>query len=158
MENAVKALLMAAGVLIGMMILSLGVSLYTSLSGYVESTQNEIIANEIRQFNNQFTKFINYNEDTNAMEFTLTIHDIVTAANTAYENNKHYQISNHREENYYVTVKLDGVVLEKNITSNSANMLLNGLGQEYKCSSADIKISQITGRVYEVNFYKYNTI
>lgn len=154
MENAVKALLMAAGVLIGMMILSLGVSLYTSLSGYVESTQNEIIANEIREFNNQFTKFINYNENTHVVEFKLTIQDIVTAANTANENNQQYKLTNHEDGNYYVTVKLDGVPLEKNITSKSAQMLLDNLGQEYKCSSTDVKISQITGRVYEVNFYK----
>lgn len=146
MENAVKALLVAAGVLIGIMILTLGVSLYTSLSGYIESTQNEIIANETLKFNNQFTKFINYNEDADIVEFTLTIQDIVTVANTAYENNK--------QGNDYVAVKLDGVVLEKNITSNSAEILSNALGQEYKCSSTDIKISQITGRVYEVNFYK----
>ena len=39
MENAAKALLIASGVMIGIMILSLGISLYTSMSGYVESMQ-----------------------------------------------------------------------------------------------------------------------
>ena len=42
MENATKALMIASGVLIGVMIISLGISLYASLSGYVESSQEDM--------------------------------------------------------------------------------------------------------------------
>lgn len=155
MENAVKALLIAAGVLMGMMIVSIGVSLYTSLSEYVESTQNEIAMTELQQFNDQFFKYINYNDSTRTTEFTITIQDVVTAANTARENNKFYDLSEYKDGSYYVIVKLNGTALENIITSNSAEILLNGLGQEYKCGSTDVLISQTTGRVYEVNFYTY---
>ena len=156
MENAVKALLIAAGVLMGMVIVSIGVNLYSSLSKYVELTQNEIAMTELQQFNDQFFKYINYNENaTNPRQFALTIQDIVTAANIAYENNQFYGLTEYKDGSYYVIVKLDGKSLEKNITSNSAQLLLNGLGYEYRCSSTDVRISAITGRVYEVNFYTY---
>ena len=144
MENATKAMLMAAGVLIGLMVISLGISLYVSLSDYVESTQNEIAMTEIKEFNKQFTQYINYNAMSNTVEYALTIQDIVTAANMAYENNL--------KTDYYVTVKLDGVVLEKTITSETSKLLQNGLGKEYKCDSTDIKISEKTGRVCEIKF------
>ena len=45
MENAVKALYMAAGVLIGIMILSLAVVLFSSLQGYMEETNKQIMFN-----------------------------------------------------------------------------------------------------------------
>ena len=156
MENATKALLMAAGVLIGLMVISLGVSLYMSLSEYVESTQDEIAMTEIKEFNEQFTKYINCNAD-GSIEYTLTIQDIVTAANIAYENNQIYDLQEHKEGNYYVTVKLSDnelgeIELEKTITSTAATLLQNGLGKEYKCQSIDVKTSEITGRVYELKF------
>lgn len=152
MENAVKALLIAAGVLMGIVIVSLGVSLYSSLNKYVESTQNEIVMSELQKFNDQFFKYVNYNDTTKTSNFALTIQDVVTAANIAYENNQFYELPEYKDGSYYVIVKLDGTSLEKNITSNSATILQNGLGQKYKCSSADVKISSITGRVYEINF------
>lgn len=154
MENAVKALLMAAGVLIGVMILSLGVSLFSALSEYVEKSQNEIVSKEIQQFNNRFIKYINCNKNTDEVNFTLTIQDIVTAANTAYENNKKYEFTEQENDNYYVTIKLGENVLEGNINSKSTKILLNGLGKEYKCSIEDVKINEVTGRVYEVNFHE----
>ena len=155
MENAVKALLMAAGVLMGVLILSLGASLYSSLSGYVQSVEENIASKEIQQFNQQFTRYINYNEDTHEKKFTLTIQDIVTAANIAYENNLKYGLADvdNNGNNYRVTITLDGNALENIINSESARILTNGLEQEYKCSSEDIEISTTTGRVFEVNFF-----
>lgn len=147
MENAVKALIIVAGVLIGAMILSLGVSLYSSLGEYVQITQEGITSKEIQRFNGQFTKYINYNSDTGEFDFTLTIQDIVTAANTAYENNTN--------DDYYVTINMTGYAnLERTINSNSVEVLQNGLGKEYKCTHTDVKFDSITGRVCEVNFYE----
>lgn len=148
MENATKALLMAAGVLIGIMIISLGVCLYASLGEYVESTQEEVTIKEIQQFNEQFFRYINYDDDTKITEFILTIQDIVTAANTAYENNS--------KTDYYVTINMPGITnLEDKINEKSAEILSDGLGKEYKCSPGDVKINATTNRVYEVNFSEY---
>lgn len=154
MENATKALLIAACVLVGIMVLSLGVSLYSSLSSYVESVQEDIASNEIKQFNEQFIKYINCNDGTN-IDFTLTIQDIVTAANTAHENNLKYNLEISAESNYYVKINMPGKSgLEKDITSDSADILKNNIENEYKCSQSDVKISTKTGRVYEVTFHE----
>ena len=76
MENATKALLIAAGVLIGIMVISLGVSLYVSLGSYVDSTKEQLELNEISKFNTQFLKYNNTILDESGSEvpsFTLRI-------------------------------------------------------------------------------------
>ena len=146
MENAANALLIAAGVLVGVMILSLGIGLYTSLAQYAEKTQTDMATTEVQQFNEQYIKYINYSGDTK--EFTLTIHDVVTAASTAYENNLN--------DGYYVTVNLQGYPsnLEQRINVETTKILEEGLNMEYKCTIEDVKINPNTGRVYEINFSK----
>lgn len=78
MENASKALLMAAGILIGILIISLMVVLFISSTSvnkeYEQTKQSEVV----QQFNVNFTKFVGKN---------LTIHDVVTICNFAKSNN-----------------------------------------------------------------------
>lgn len=80
MENASKALLMAAGILIGVLLLALLVTLFSSarsLSNQYEATQK---SEAIQQFNVNFTKYLGQE---------LTIHQVVTICNFAKkENNK----------------------------------------------------------------------
>ena len=169
MENATKALLIAAGVLIGIMILSLGVSLYVSLGSYVDSTKEQLELNEISKFNTQFLKYNNTILDESGNEvpsFTLRIQDVVTAANIAYENNKNLGDINGEanENNLYVAVnvKYNGSQqlnnIQRTINSqdtnvwNSSKLLSSDSGHQYTCYTANIKISNITGRVYEINF------
>ena len=57
MENATKALLIAAGVLIGMIILSMGVYLFSGISSYMSETQEIIENNAINKFNTQFFNY-----------------------------------------------------------------------------------------------------
>lgn len=169
MENATKALLIAAGVLIGIMVLSLGVSLYVSLGSYVDSTKEQLETNEISKFNTQFLKYNNtiVNESGNeVVSFRVGIQDVVTAANIAYENNKNLGDINGEanENNLYVAVnvKYNGSQqlnnIQQTINSQDTNVwssskLLSGdNGYQYTCYTANIKISNITGRVYEINF------
>lgn len=169
MENATKALLIAAGVLIGIMVLSLGVSLYVSLGSYVDSTKEQLAENEIAKFNTQFFKYNNTvldNSGNEVVSFRVGIQDVVTAANIAYENNKSlgdiYGEAN--ENNLYVAVnvKYNGTQqlnnIQKDINSqnpdvwNSSKLLSGDNGYQYTCYTANIKISNKTGRVYEINF------
>ena len=158
MENAVQALIIAAGVLIGVMILSLGISLYSSLGGYITKTQEQAISKEIQQFNEQFLKYINCNDSTSEVEFVLKIQDIVTAANSAYENNQKYGLTEQSGSNNYVTINIKSQInnLEKTINTNSVTLLSQETLQksEYKCTPQDVKINKVTGRVCEVNFTK----
>ena len=80
MENATKALLMAAGVLIGIVILSLGVYLYGTIGNYVQMSQEEMNNQALIKFN---TQFYNYTAIENQQ---YTFQDIITIANIAYEN------------------------------------------------------------------------
>ena len=158
MENAVKALLIAAGVLIGGMILSLAVSLYTSLGEYTNIAQKEAETKVLQQFNEQFLKYINCNDSSSEVEFVLKIQDIVTAANAAYENNQKYELTEQNGSNYYVTINIKSQFtnLEKTINADSVKLLSEEtlLKSEYRCTSSDVKINSVTGRVYEVNFTK----
>ena len=95
MENAVQALLIAAGVLIGIMVISLGVTLFGSLGDYIGNTQEQIDANAVQIFNEQFTRYI---------DVSLTIQDVVTAANTAFESNTNYGLTEPSDTNYYIII------------------------------------------------------
>ena len=175
MEDASKALMIAAGVLIGMLILSLGVYLYYSLGTYITANQETMNTNELNQFNTQFIKYINYEEqtgpiDVNKIEFELTIHDVVTVANLAYENNQKYNMTslteNYDETTLYLTVnadiaKEDGTIeyrqhLEKIINTESADILKNNnnINQKYICRTSDISYSSVTGRICSISFTK----
>ena len=173
MENATKALLIAAGVLIGIMIISLGVVLYYSLQGYVAETQQTMEENAISKFNTQFLKYINMTEDSSGaiilngkkynMDFRLRLQDVITAANIAYENNKQLgleegQTADANENNLYVRVnaKINGTTqvnsIEKDINEKASEWLQQDNDYEYKCTDIDVKISEKTGRVYEITF------
>ena len=60
MENATKALLIAAGVLIGMIILSIGVYLFSTISEYISETQDDIENIAINKFNTDTKKEIEF--------------------------------------------------------------------------------------------------
>jgi len=149
MENSAKALLIAAGVLIGIMIISLGIALYSELETYVEATHDRIRDNEINSFNAQFTKYLDYE--------TLTIQDVVTAANLAYENNISYNIRDNadinsargNESRLYVAVYIDGIAIEHDIHNKATELLTDKAEKTYKCN---VEFSTKTGRVYKVNF------
>lgn len=167
MENATKALMIAAGVLMGMMILSLFVYLYYSLGTYITSNQEKMDSDELNKFNVQFINYINTDETGN-IEFDLTIHDVVTAANIAYENNRKYNLTSatetYDESTLYVEVKADikendgtektAKSLEKDINITSADILKNNLDKKYKCTISDVVFSNVTSRVCKITFEK----
>lgn len=77
MENASKALLMAAGVLVGILVLALMITMFLSsrdLSSVYSETKN---SEAIQQFNVNFTKYIGQE---------LNINQVVTICNFAIEN------------------------------------------------------------------------
>ena len=80
METASKALLMAAGVLIGILILTLMVTLFLS-AREVSSRHDQVKkTEEVEQFNANFTKYVGKD---------ITMHQVITINNLAkIENNK----------------------------------------------------------------------
>ena len=83
MENANKALLMAGGVLLGVLIISLAVYVFLTFSNFGESYDNRQSTVELSMYNNKFER---YDRDD------LTIHDIISVANLALEYKKNYDV------------------------------------------------------------------
>ena len=160
MENAVKAMYIAAGILIGILILTLGVTLFASLQSYVESSQDQIRFNDISSFNAKFTGYIN-SDDGHSTTFDLVIQDVISAANLAYENNVQLNYDAYSDENdkaqpkpgnLYVAVYLDGNRVDG--TDTKEVLSANTGNTRYICSSTDIKYNENSGRVCEVWFKK----
>lgn len=159
MENASKALLMAGGVLLGILILSLAVYLFSNFGGASSRIHDNIEENQTAQFNSQFTKYVG-NEN-------VTIHDVVTMANLATENNKYYEMPKRGSiasgSDNYITVLLDGIQIEygygnsqSEITQRYNNLLteqvdaITNASSELKKYNVQVETSDITKRVYIV--------
>ena len=158
MENAVKAMYIAAGVLIGILILTLGVTLFASLQSYVESSKDQIRFNDINSFNAKFTGYIN-SDDGHSTTFDLVIQDVISAANLAYENNVQLNYDAYSDENdkaqpkpgnLYVAVYLDNNRVDG--TDTKEVLSANTGTTRYICSSTDIQYNENSGRVCTVKF------
>ena len=157
MENASKALLMAAGELMGVVILSLAAYLFVTFSSSADDVKSEIANNQLNKFNSQFLAY-EQRED-------LTVYDILTAVNLAENNNKYYQLE--PGDTNYITVKVDNSVvnstdIEKKIKPESlekeGEMKEDNLGgKSLKNYICNVLLSDITGRVNAVNFSSNKT-
>ena len=161
MENATQALIIAGGVLIGIILLSIAAYLGLTMSEYVANTQQQINRNEVNQFNQQF---IGYEGLTN-----LTIQDVITAKNLALEENKKifgYNPQNDRagNDNDFIDVEIYDNGQKINILNESLNLpipdsdkkctnenLLNKyLGYKFECT--EVELHQFSGRVNMIKF------
>lgn len=80
MDNAAKALLMAAEILIAILILTLAVYAFVYYSDVAVTYEKSRQEQEIQKFNTQFTKYLGTEE--------VTIQDIVTLVHIAQDYNK----------------------------------------------------------------------
>lgn len=161
MENASKALLMAAAVLIGMMIISLAVYLYMNFGGTSAQIRNSIEQNQINNFNNQFTKYEGRTD--------VTIYDVVSLVNLATQNNKQNELVKRNTqatgEDNYISIVLNGVCIEGGSNSDTQTLTNQNnerikqqvndyLNNNVEMPLYDVKtsISNVTGRVYKVVF------
>ena len=156
MENTVKALYIAAGVLMGVMILSLAVVLFSSLQSYVDNSNNQIKFNELTRFNSKYTKYINI--ENGVKQFDLTIHDIVTVASEAYEDNSSYDPDPVQwavgPSSLYIAIWLDGTRIDTTIRDNMVELLETNTENTYRCESNNVVYSDNTGRICQMSFSK----
>jgi len=80
MENATNGLMMAGGILIGILVVSLFVYMFTTIGGISKDFQEDIDATAIQKFNEPFERYIN-RED-------LGPHDLLTIQNLVDEVNE----------------------------------------------------------------------
>ena len=145
MENASKALLMAAGVLIGVLILSLAVYLFANFGTASAEIHKQKDMNEINKFNTQFTSYEGKE---------CTIHDIISVVNiqSGQQNLQKYLLNT-------TTSKIDNDKVNELIKNDSNNLKYytdsNGEQQislqKYTCTTI---INTTTQRVQTVTFKK----
>ena len=116
MENASKALMMAAGVLIGLLILSLAVFLFTNFGAASAEAHRQNEENQINQFNAQFTVY----EGTGKKSANLSsMINKVTMSNGGSENK--------------VLIEFDGKLYEEAEINNIVDLLSATDTYEVKC-------------------------
>lgn len=147
MENASRALLMAASVLVGILIISIGVALFSSFAGSSKNIIDKIEENKITEFNNKFFKYYGEGKE-------VTAHDVITIVNAARQNNKELEGSSSPD---YIRIQLnsDNKFENKNeqtyIQFIKDNMLVKDENGNYtktklfECTQIDI--SEKTGKV-----------
>ncbi len=161
MENATKALIMAAGVLLGVLILSLGIYLFSIFGQYSANAYETMKKNQITQFNSQFFKYygnITYSDEkekTITKPIQCTAHDIISIANLAQQNNTQFQITDEEQasdQTRYIQVDIKKVSknIEKWEETEKINFLKDNASKNYKCSS--ILTNNVTNRVNYIQF------
>lgn len=156
MENASKALIMAATILMSVVIVSLGVYLATALSSYASEVDEQTRINQISQFNSQFLTYLNKE---------VTIHDIITVANLAKENNDYYGLTSltsgtSEGKTLYIQVSVQGISSNfenesasfANDTSQMQGQIDSTTGELKKYICEEVSISEYTERVYYISF------
>lgn len=89
MENASKALLIAASILIAILILTIATRLFKSASSVTKSYDKRMETVQAATFNANFNKFIGgvLDEHNNEKQKYATIYDVISTANFAYDYN-----------------------------------------------------------------------
>lgn len=137
MENASKALIMAGGVLIGILVLSLAVYLFANFGATAANIHSQIEEQQVVEFNAQFTKY----------QQNATIYDIITLNNLAKQNNENYD----NDSDYTITIKIGSYSLsgsEKDLIEENTD---NGNLTYFKCQEINYHTN---GRVKSMNFTK----
>lgn len=128
MENAVKALIMVAGLIIGVLVIGLLVYLFRIGGNVASNYEQSMSEGEIASFNAKFEKYItklNTNPEANSgtnngynnlfIQQSNSIHDIVSVINLAYDTNAQLKSSNstdglqvelHADRNYYMNAQI----------------------------------------------------
>lgn len=91
MENATKALLIAGSVLIAILIIAVGLRIFNSTQGTVESAQTTMNSTDVTMFNSQFTPYIGNNKTKNEI---IQLTNKVIASNASSKHNVTMNIIN----------------------------------------------------------------
>lgn len=163
MENATRAFIMAAGVLLGVLILSLGIYLFSIFGQYSANAYETMEKNQITQFNSQFFKYygnityIDEKEKTITKPIECTAHDIISIVNLAEQNNTQFQLTNEEhasDETRYIQVDIGKNKKNQNVEkwseTDKINFLKENADKSYKCSA--VLTNSVTSRVNHIKF------
>lgn len=103
MENASKALLIAGAVLIVILLIGIGMLIYSKATGVVDTAASSMNTQEIQMFNSQFTPYEGMQKGASVKSLISTI----IANNATYKDNSNKQIQQfdfHSKQNSGETV------------------------------------------------------
>ena len=131
MENATNGLIMAGSVLVGVIIISLFVYMFSSMGGIAKEFQENIDLGAVQKFNEPFEKYIG-RED-------LTVHDLLTVYNLVNQVNNEADMK---------IIELKGITTQdiKNISAFLSNQ------KTYKLLSENVKYSTETQKINYIEF------
>ena len=115
MENASKALIIAGGMLIALMVASLFVYLFTVYGNNTKEMYSKIYENQKTEALNQYTKYEGSSENT--------IYDVVSVINKAQDNNNSLNLS--PGDRGYITVAIVGGVSIHGINNSNLQNVSN---------------------------------
>ena len=134
MENASKALLIAGGILITILILTIGVYLVGNLSKASDSYVQTLDTNEVRKYNSNFEIYAGRND--------ITIQEIITAIGVVQQTGR----------NTEVYVKNDSLIGNSNITTMSESKKTELLTQRIAKEVLDTNNNPKTTNTYRCSF------
>lgn len=142
MENASKALIIAGGILLAMMILSLMVYMGTTMNDMAESQDRQTLAQQTKEFNDSYLAY-------NKTRMYGT--DVITVVNKAIDYNKRLDTD---DEEYFINISLD---LKTDFETTSEKVTIYGDGrQEYSAPVRNGNISLKKG-IYDVKVREGST-
>lgn len=156
MENASKALIMAGGVLIGLLIISLAVYLFVDFGRTAADINNQNAEQQIVEFNSKFTKYESYKD--NDGNWKTTIYDIISLAGYAKENNEYYNESSDEQ----ISVNIIGNPVKNNIQQLSdyksimSQYMYDGSGTTLRKFSCESISYNTKGKIKAINFKTVN--
>lgn len=146
MENASKALLISAEVLIAMLVASMFALLFSTMSDYSKQYETSKQTQEIQAFNTQFTNYIK--------EGGSTAQDVISVKHLAQE----WNTKNGYEETdseYYISIKWNGVEINGWNDDDETDFLddsFDSTSNQVLLYKGTITVSSQTGRVNEITF------
>ena len=141
MENGAKAILIAGGILIGVIVITIGVLLFSSYRDNTQLFDKRIQENEINKFNVNFTKFEGRKD--------ITIQEIVSLINFAEQYEKENEI--------HIQIDVSNIPPDViNSDNNEIKLIQDNSEKTYSCinnSNQDIKYDD-KGKIYYIKFTK----
>lgn len=146
MENASKALIMLATMIISILIISLLVLIFSIFKNFEATLIDDSEQTEISKFN---AEFLQYKEKN-----IITPQEIISVANLVSDINDKYQLNEQEDNSLYVEIK---VITKKGIIENFEKKQSNDYIQFIKDNESDfsctnIKINSMTNRVNYIEF------
>lgn len=146
MENASKALIMAGGVLIGILIISLAVYIFTDFGSTSAKINAQNAQKQITEFNSKFTSYEGYKDKDG--NWKITIYDIITLASYAKENNQYYEDTIEEQ----IDVKINKEVIQNNTNEENQKLISKYTRDgilKFKCSKVEYNAR---GKVKSITF------